>query len=165
MPHEVRIVGIDPGLAAVGWGYLCAERQEIMTVEFGCVRTESTTPLPERLHTIHQQLRALAEKYKPDALAIEQLIFSSNQLTAISVAQARGVAILAFAEMGVKVFEYSPPQIKQSVTGYGRATKEQVQKMLLHWLKIDTPPRSSHAADAVAAALCHLFHGRASTTS
>ena len=160
MTDELKIMGIDPGLAAMGWGFISAQNQEVKQVEFGSIRTTSRLALPERLHKIHLNLKELARKYQPDALAIEEIIFSSNQLTAIQVAQARGVAILAFAEMGIKVYEYSPLQIKQAVSGYGRASKEQVQKMLMRLLNLRKPPVPTHSADALATALCHLYHSR-----
>ncbi|MCX7766877.1 MAG: crossover junction endodeoxyribonuclease RuvC [Candidatus Sumerlaeia bacterium] len=156
----IKIMGIDPGLAAIGWGIITAQHQKIIELEYGAIRTSNRLPLPERLHKIYQQLKLLGQRTQPSALAIEQLIFSTNQLTAIQVAQSRGVAILAFAELGIPVFEYSPLQIKQSVTGYGRASKEQVRKMLLQLLGLKNAPASTHSADAIATAVCHLFHSR-----
>lgn len=158
--NTIKIMGIDPGLAAIGWGLITAQHQKIIELDYGAIRTSNRLPLPERLHKIYQKLKSLGERIQPSALAIEQLIFSTNQLTAIQVAQARGVAILAFAELGIPVFEYSPLQIKQSVTGYGRASKEQVRKMLLQLLGMKKAPTSTHSADAIATAVCHLFHSR-----
>jgi crossover junction endodeoxyribonuclease RuvC len=158
MTSETKIMGIDPGLAAIGWCYIVAQGDNVIKMEYGCIRTDSKEPLPERLQKIHDELRELGRKYKPDELAIEEIIFSSNQLTAIQVAQARGVSILAFSELGVTIYEYSPPEIKRSVVGYGRATKDQVQKMLMQILDLEKPPRPSHASDAIATALCHIYH-------
>ncbi len=158
-------MGIDPGLAAIGWGCITAAHQQVVALEYGSFTTSKRQQLPQRLQEIHSELQDLARKCQPQALAIEQIIFSSNQLTAIQVAQARGVAILAFAEIGIPVFEYSPLQIKQAVTGYGRADKEQVGKMTMRLLGLQKPPSPSHAADALAAALCHLFHSRLKNVS
>ena len=160
MSNHERIIGIDPGLAAIGWGFLEAHGQAVLDIDYGCIRTPAKMPLPERLHKIHTELNSLGQRYTPTTLAIEDIIFSSNQLTAIQVAQARGVCILAFAEMGTAVCEYSPPEIKRAVAGYGRATKEQLQKMLVQLLNLEKTPTPSHASDALATALCHLFHSR-----
>ena len=160
MAHEHTIMGIDPGLAAIGWALLTIKGRNIDSLAYGCIRTSTKESLPERLNIIHTKLRSLVKKFNPDSLAIEQLIFSTNQLTAIQVAQARGVCILSFAEMGVRIYEYSPLEIKRSVAGYGRASKEQVQKMVMQLLQLKTPPTPSHASDAIATALCHFFRHR-----
>lgn len=160
MAYEHNIMGIDPGLAAIGWALLSIRGRDITNLVYGCIRTNSRESLPERLSKIHTKLRTLVKKYNPDSLAIEELIFSSNQLTAIHVAQARGVCILSCAEMGVRVYEYSPLEIKRSIAGYGRASKEQVQKMVMQLLHLDCPPTPSHASDAIATALCHFFRHR-----
>ncbi len=153
-------MGIDPGLASLGWALLETEGQDVINVEYGSVRTHSSDSLPDRLDKIHHKLQKLVNQYEPEVLAIEDLIFSSNQLTAIQVAQARGVCILAFAQRGITVYEYSPPEIKRAIVGYGRATKEQIQKMVMQILHLEKIPRPSHASDAIAAALCHLYHLR-----
>ncbi len=160
MADEIKIMGIDPGLAALGWGIIAHDGYRIRIVDYGAIRTKNTIALAERLSQIHTRLQEICAEYKPNVLAIEELFFSSNQLTAMQVAQARGVAILAFAKMGIKIYEYSPLAIKKSIVGYGRATKDQVKQMLVQLLSLEKPPKPTHAADAIAAALCHLNHQR-----
>jgi crossover junction endodeoxyribonuclease RuvC len=151
----MRIIGIDPGLASVGWGLIVHPEGGPDQVQWGEIRTRAGEPTARRLQEIYQQLRTLVDQLRPDAVSIEELFFAANVKTAISVAQARGVAVLATADSGVEVFEYTPLQIKKAVSGRGRASKMQVQKMVQILLALREPPRPDHAADALAAALCH----------
>lgn len=151
----MRILGIDPGLAAVGWGLIVYPEGGPGDVRWGTITTTPDEPLPLRLQKIHHGVRDLVAHLCPDAVAIEEIFFATNVKTAISVAQARGVVILAMADSGVEAAEYTPLQIKKSVSGNGRASKSQVQKMVATLLALRELPRPNHAADALAAALCH----------
>ncbi len=150
-------LGIDPGTATTGYGlvrWLPTGAYEM--VDFGAVLTEAGQPMPERLSELFHKLSQIIELHQPDTSAVEQLFFQTNVKTAISVGQARGVAILALAEAHVPVGEYSPLQIKQAVTGYGKADKRQVQEMVRLLLNMDEIPKPDDAADALAVAICHL---------
>lgn len=151
----MRILGIDPGLAAVGWGIITYPEGGPGDVEFGSIRTASKRPLGERLVKIHDELIELIERTEPEAVSVEELFFATNVKTAITVAQARGVALLAAAHAGKTLAEYTPLQIKKAVTGRGGASKKQVQQMVAVLLGLKDIPRPDHAADALAAALCH----------
>jgi crossover junction endodeoxyribonuclease RuvC len=159
-PGALRVLGIDPGLADLGWGVL--ERvpgtRQIVHLEHGVIRTRAGVPVARRLQVIYESLTGLIGRFHPHEVAVEELFFASNVTTAMSVAQARGVAILASAQSGVPLGEYSPPQIKQAVTGSGKADKAQVQRMVRAVLHLSEIPRPDHAADALAVALCHLHH-------
>ena len=151
----MRVLGIDPGYAIAGYGVLDAHKGKVTPVTFGAVTTPSHTLFEERLTEIYDDFCSLINATKPDVVAIETLFFSTNQKTVIAVAEARGVILLAAHKAGLPIFEYSPLQVKQSVVGYGKATKSQVQEMtrrLLHLVKI---PKPDDAADALAIALCH----------
>jgi len=149
------ILGIDPGYAILGYGVIEYQSSRHRLITFGTVETGKEMPLPMRLKTIHERLSEIIEEYSPRVCAIEELYFSSNQKTAIKVGEARGAAILACAQAGLSVFEYTPLQIKQALTGYGRADKHQIQEMVRQILGLDRAPRPDDAADAVAAAICH----------
>jgi crossover junction endodeoxyribonuclease RuvC len=151
----MRILGIDPGLASVGYGLIVYPEGGPEDVTWGTITTPSTQDTAQRLHTIYHTLQNLIREHKPDVVSIEELFFATNMKTAIAVAQARGAAILATAESGVEVAEYTPLQIKKAISGQGRATKQQVQKMDSVLLGLKEIPRPDHAADALAAALCH----------
>ena len=151
----MRILGIDPGLATVGFGLIEYIEGEAGEVHFGHISTPSTQPMPERLRCIYREVKKLVSRFAPDIVVVEEIFFSKNRKTAIQVAQARGVAILAMADRGVALFEYTPMQIKQAVVGYGNASKRQVQQMVKALLKLKTVPTPNHAADALAAAICH----------
>ena len=151
----MKILGIDPGLSNVGWGLVDLAGAKPATVACGSFSTSSKSPLSVRLKTIYDGIRAVVAEYQPEAAAVEEIFFAANVKTAVAMAHARGVAILALAENGVELFEYSPLQIKQSVVGYGRATKEQVQMMVSRLLGMKQDPLNEHAADALAAAMCH----------
>ncbi len=151
----IRILGIDPGYAIVGFGVLDYDGVKFSPVEYGAVLTEAGTPFPERLRAIHEDIEYIFEKFRPDSLAIERLYFTSNQKTAIDVAQARGVTVLSAAKRSVPVYEYTPLQVKQSVVGYGKAEKRQVMEMTRRLLGLAQIPKPDDAADALAIAICH----------
>ena len=159
----MRILGIDPGLATIGFGVLDRDaRGNASVVDYGVILTPKDLVLPKRLALIEQQLNKLIEKYKPDEIALEELFFNNNQKTAINVAQARGVILLTCVKACGKLYEYTPLQIKQALTGYGRADKRQIQEMVKSLLKLKSIPRPDDAADAVAVALTHSFTNRLS---
>ena len=151
----MRVLGIDPGYAIVGYGVLDYEKNKFFPVEYGAVTTQAHTDFQERLKEVYNSVDDIIKRTKPDALSIEKLFFTTNQKTVIQVAQARGVILLAASMNGIPVFEYTPLQIKQSVTGYGKAIKTQVQEMTKRLLRLDTLPKPDDAADAIAIALCH----------
>lgn len=149
------VLGIDPGTALTGYG-LVEQQGELQLVTCGAIVTLAGTPLPQRLLTIHRQLSALIEAYRPDSVAVEELFFSKNVRTAMSVGQARGAILLTAAQAGLTVYNYKPSEIKQAVTGYGNASKKQVQEMVRLLLGLDEAPAPDDVADAVAIAICHL---------
>lgn len=149
------IFGIDPGYAIVGCGIVRYERNNFSLLGYGAVTTDKDMPFNKRLKKIHDGITELIEKFKPDAISIERLYFNTNQKTAIDVAQARGVIVLAAEQAGIPVFEYTPLQVKQSIVGYGRAEKQQVQEMTKVFLHLDKIPKPDDAADALALAICH----------
>jgi len=154
----LRVLGIDPGLADVGWGAIDSPRDGAAArlVDYGVIQTAAGDSLAARLDQIYQRLSGLIERVKPDVVAIEQLFFAKNVKTAMVVAHGRAACILATARGGVSVCEYTPLEIKQALTGHGRASKEQVQRMVRVVLRLTEIPRPDHAADALAAALCHV---------
>lgn len=161
----MRILGIDPGLANTGYGVIDHDGSRSRLVASGTVVTPASASMPARLQQIYDELTVVVEKYKPDCAAIEQLFFARNVTTAITVAQGRGVAILALAERRVELHEYSPLQIKQAITGSGKADKNQITRMVRALLLTGAEaeralPASSHAADALAVALCHAHSHR-----
>lgn len=149
------IFGIDPGFAITGYGIVKYEGNKFSVVDYGAITTASTMELPKRLLHLHDSLEKLIGQYKPDAIAIEELFFNKNIKTALTVGHGRGVAVLAAAESGVEVFEYTPLQVKQSVVGYGRAEKGQVQQMVKIILNLPKIPKPDDVADALAIAICH----------
>ncbi len=149
------ILGIDPGYAIVGWGIVRYESNRFRTLDFGAVTTPAGMHFSDRLEKIYDGIDYLLTQYKPDALSIEKLFFNTNQKTAIDVAQARGVILLAAKKAGVEIFEYTPLQVKQSVVGYGRAEKKQVQEMTRVILNLNAVPKPDDTADALALAICH----------
>lgn len=155
----LRVLGIDPGLADLGYGVIERDsNRKIRWIEHGTIRTHAGTPVAHRLKKIYRELTRIIECHTPHEVAVEELFFASNVSTAMTVAQARGVAILASVQSGVPLGEYSPPQIKQAITGSGKAAKRQVQLMVKAVLELPELPRPDHAADALAVALCHLHH-------
>ena len=151
----MRIMGIDPGVATIGFGVVDAERSRYSLVQCGVITTPAHTALSERLDQIYQDVKQLLEMYRPDAVSIEELFFNTNITTGIAVAHGRGVILLACQQEGVQIFEYTPLQVKQSVVGYGRAEKKQVMEMVRRLCGLKTAPKPDDAADAVALALCH----------
>ncbi len=149
------IFGIDPGYAIVGCGVVKHERSEFALMGYGAVTTDKDMPFNERLKKIYTDLTELLVRFKPDAVSIEKLYFNTNQKTAIDVAQARGVIVLAVENLGIPIYEYTPLQVKQSIVGYGRAEKIQVQNMTKMFLHLDKIPKPDDAADALALAICH----------
>jgi crossover junction endodeoxyribonuclease RuvC len=149
------ILGVDPGIATVGFGVIRAEGSHQTLIRCGVIRTASSNRLALRLKQIHDDLCELIDMYKPDAIAIEELFFNTNLKTGISVAHGRGVLILAGEEHGIPMFEFTPLQVKQTVAGYGRAGKKQVMEMVRRLLSMDEIPRPDDAADALAIAICH----------
>ena len=151
----MKILGIDPGYAIVGYGILNYDGYKFRPLGYGAITTEAGTDFTLRLMDIYHDMETVLDTFKPDAMSIEKLFFNTNQKTGIDVAQARGVIILAAAEMGVPVFEYTPLQVKQSVVGYGRAEKKQVMEMTRILLRLEKIPKPDDAADALAIAICH----------
>ena len=149
------ILGIDPGLAIVGWGVIEAHRGQFRPIACGDINTPAHTSVESRLELIWRDLNRIIEKYKPDEVAIEELFFTNNITTGITVAEARGVILLACRMHGIPVNEYTPPQVKQAVVGYGKAEKRQVIAMVTSLLKLSSPPKPDDTADALAIALCH----------
>lgn len=154
------IIGIDPGYAIVGIGVIEYIGNKFRTLEYNAITTPAGMPTVERLKKIYQEMDMYLEKYKPDAVAIEELFFNSNQKTAINVAQARGVLLVAVANRNVPICEYTPLQVKQSVTGYGRADKKQIQQMVKMMLGLNAIPKPDDAADALAIAICHAHSNK-----
>lgn len=154
------VLGIDPGTALIGFGLVSKEGGRLTAVEHGVIRTPAGTEFASRLVQISKRVKELLERYQPDAVAVEELFFHRNAKTFSSVSQARGALILTVAQCGIKVFEYTPLQVKQAVVGYGKAEKDQVQKMVKSILKMETVPRPDDAADALAIAICHIHSYR-----
>lgn len=156
MSSEQRcVLGIDPGSARTGYGVVHLVHDDLTVVAFGCIETSPSDSQAERLRLLHADLAALMDSVRPDAVAIEELFFARNARTVIGVAQARGVALLAAAQHGVPVAEYTPLQVKRAVTGYGQADKHQVIQMVTAMLRLAEPPTPDDAADALAIAICH----------
>lgn len=155
----MRILGLDPGTARMGWGVIEGE-EEPRLVAYGTLSTPAGRPLAERLHTLFQALRELVACYRPEVAALEELFFARNARTAFSVGQARGSALVALAESGLPVYEYTPLEVKMAVTGYGQAEKAQVQEMVRALLGLERVPHPDDAADALAVALCHFHSAR-----
>lgn len=151
----MRILGIDPGYATVGFGLVEAERAQFHMVTYGAITTPAGLPLSRRLYQISCDMESLIEQLKPDVISVEELFFNTNITTGIAVAHGRGVILCAAERCGVPLHEYTPSQVKLSVTGYGKAEKHQVMDMTRRLLKLKTVPRPDDAADALALALCH----------
>ncbi|MBW4828572.1 MAG: crossover junction endodeoxyribonuclease RuvC [Clostridiaceae bacterium] len=149
------ILGIDPGIAIVGYGVIECKGNKFKALDYGTITTEANIPFTERIRIIYDDMTTLIDKYNPTDLAIEELFFNKNVKTAIKVGQARGVEILAAVHKGLNIYEYTPLQVKQGVVGYGRAEKRQVQEMVKMLLNLKKIPKPDDAADALALALCH----------
>lgn len=153
------ILGIDPGLAIVGWGVVEYQGSKFRTLGYGSIETPAGMATEQRLALIYEGIGKLIETYHPEHMAVEELFFNTNQTTGIRVAEARGVIIMRAYQMGVKVFEYTPLQVKQAVVGYGRAEKKQVITMVTMLLGLPKPPKPDDTADALAIAMCHAHSG------
>ena len=151
----MRILGIDPGVATIGFGMVEAERGRQRLLQYGVITTPAGIPLSSRLWQISQDMSSLLSQLKPDEAAVEELFFDKNITTGIAVAHGRGVLLLELERSGVPVYEYTPMQVKQSVAGYGKAGKRQVMAMTARLLKMKEIPRPDDAADALALAICH----------
>lgn len=149
------ILGIDPGYAIIGYGVIGYEENRFCVLKYGAVTTNAGVKFTERLSCIYSDIDSIIKKCKPDAVAIEKLYFNTNTTTAIDVAQARGVILLAATHNNIPVFEYTPLQVKSAVTGYGRAEKKQVMDMIKNILKLEKIPKPDDTADALAIAVCH----------
>lgn len=152
----MKILGIDPGTATTGFGIIEVADHETRAIDYGVISTHKDLPMPERLAELHRDLNKLIKTHRPDSCVVEQLFFARNVTTAITVGQARGVVLLAAAQAELEIAEYTPLQVKQAVTGYGQATKKQVQEMVKTILGLKEIPKPDDAADALAIALTHL---------
>ena len=149
------ILGIDPGIAIVGWGVIEFSGNKMKPLAYGAITTPAHTPITQRLKTIYDELSLIIDKYKPEAMAVEELFFNTNVKTAITVAHARGIVLLCASQKAVPDFEYTPLQVKQALTGYGRADKMQIQNMVKIMLGLNAVPKPDDTADALAIAICH----------
>lgn len=154
------VLGVDPGTARTGFGFVSREGSRLALIDYGCLETTPDLAHPERLLAIHRQISGLLDLHRPGFVGVERLFFNKNVQTAFAVGQARGVVLLAAAEHGIPVLEYGPHEVKMAVTGYGRAEKPQVQRMVQAILGLADPPRPDDAADALAVAIC-LAHAQA----
>lgn len=153
----MRIIGIDPGTGILGFGVIDAKHGKTTLVEAGVIRTDAHTPLPDRLSEIYDGLSEIIKQTQPEVMAIEKLFFAQNVTTAMSVAHARGVAMLTGKQANLQIEEYTPLQIKQTMTGYGRASKKQIQEMVRLQLGLAEPPKPDDCADGLAAAIMCAF--------
>lgn len=155
----MKIIGIDPGYAIVGYGVVDYRNTNFTTLCYGAIQTPAGMPFPQRLCQIYEELCLVLEQHKPEAMAVEKLFFTNNKTTGIDVAQARGVVLLAAEQRGIKVYEYTPMQVKQAVVGYGKAVKAQVMDMTTRLLHLREVPKPDDTADALAVAICHAHTG------
>ncbi|USG64108.1 crossover junction endodeoxyribonuclease RuvC [Brevibacillus ruminantium] len=151
----MKIIGIDPGIAIVGFGVIDKQGSQLKPVQYGSIQTEAGLPVPLRLKQIFEAMQTLLDTYKPDEMAVEKLFFNKNVTTAFTVGQARGVILLAAELAGIPVYEYTPMQVKQAVTGYGGAEKKQIQEMTKMLLKLKEVPKPDDVADALGIAITH----------
>lgn len=151
----MRIIGIDPGYAIVGYGVLDYDKARFSVVNYGAVTTQAGTSFDQRLMEIYNDMCTVLDMFKPDCMSIEKLYFTNNKTTGIDVAQARGIILLSAVQRGIEIYEYTPLQVKQAVVGYGRAEKHQVQEMVKNILGLKEVPKPDDTADAVALAICH----------
>lgn len=150
------VFGIDPGYAIVGWGAVLFQANKYKALGFGAVETPAHTDFNQRLEQIYDEIYSVLDRCRPDAVSIEKLYFQTNKTTAIKVAQARGVILLAAQKLKIPVFEYTPLQVKTAVTGYGKAKKPQVMEMTRRLLDLPEVPKPDDTADALAIAICHI---------
>lgn len=155
----MRIIGIDPGIAIVGFGILEKRGSQLLPIQYGSIQTEAGLSVPLRLKQIFSAMENLVATYKPDEMAVEKLFFNKNVTTAFTVGQARGVILLAAELSGIPVHEYTPLQVKQAVTGYGAADKKQIQEMVRILLKLQAVPKPDDVADALGIAITHAHFG------
>ncbi len=155
-------LGIDPGTAITGYGFISEEDSSLRAVAYGAITTAADWPLPQRLVALHRELGNLIALHRPASAAVEQVFFSRNARTALAVGHARGVILMTLAQAGIDVSEYTPLAVKQAVTGYGRADKKQIQEMVRVLLGLPNIPRPDDVADALAVAICHLHSSRIS---
>ena len=153
------ILGIDPGLAIVGWGVIEYSGNRFRTIAYGAIRTHAGMETPKRLLNIRRDMEELIKKYRPEHMAVEELFFNTNITTGIRVAEARGIILAVAEDFGINIAEYTPLQVKQSVVGYGRAEKNQVIEMVTRILHLPAPPKPDDTADALAIAICHAHSG------
>ena len=149
------ILGVDPGIAIVGWGVIRCENGRMTPLGYGSIQTKAGLAVEERLRQIHQMLTDIIRHFKPDVMSVEELFWNTNQKTGIVVAEARGVILLTAHEEGVPIFEYTPLQVKQAIVGYGRAEKRQIITMVTAMLGLKKPPKPDDTADALGLAICH----------
>lgn len=149
------ILGIDPGTAIMGYGLIEQKGHNLSALDYSCWRTPAHTPLAERLLMLYEQIAPYLRLHTPDHIAVEELFFNRNTTTALAVGHARGVVLLAGAQQGLPIYEYTPLQVKQAVVGYGKAEKNQVQQMVKGLLSLDEIPKPDDTADALAVAICH----------
>ncbi len=151
------VLGIDPGIAITGWGIVEKKgHQQWKTIAYGAVRTKVGVPFPDRLSLIFNGIRTVIDRYSPEVVAVEQLFFAKNKKNIILVSHARGAILLAAAESGIPISEYTALQVKRALVGYGRAEKIQMQKMVKAFLKLKEIPKPDDVADALAVAICHV---------
>jgi crossover junction endodeoxyribonuclease RuvC len=153
----MRVIGIDPGTALMGWGVLDANNGVLIPVDYGILSTPADQPLAQRLLLIHQRLSEILRLYQPGDAAVEELFFSRNAKTALAVGHARGVILMTLAQTDIAVHEYKPLTVKQALVGYGGAAKHQMQEMVRLTLRLQKIPRPDDVADALAIAICHAY--------
>lgn len=158
--ESVRILGIDPGFARSGWGVIDFDSGRVKAVDYGCIETSPREELPHRLLFVRNSFEKIIDDYRPDVFAIEELFFNTNAKTALRVGEARGVCIVVGVQKGLSYAMYTPLQVKSSMIGYGRATKDQVGIMVKTLLNLREIPKPDDTADALAIALCHAFSSR-----
>ena len=151
----MRILGIDPGIARCGWGIISSQLSVVSCQGYGCIETSAKLPVEKRLEQIHREVSKVIKKYSVDSMSIEELFFNTNAKTAFVVGQARGVILLSASQAGIPIHIYTPLQVKVAVTGYGRAEKDQIGKMVKTILKLESVPKPDDTADALAVALTH----------
>ncbi len=154
------VLGLDPGVAIMGYGLVREENDRLVALAYGAITTPADANLPQRLQSIYRELGSIIQRYQPDTSAVEQLFFSRNVRTALTVGHARGVALLALADAALPVFEYTPLEVKQALSGYGRASKAQIQDLVRLILGLPGVPQPDDAADALAVAICHTHSAR-----
>ena len=156
----MTIFGIDPGIARCGWGVIELQNAKLKVIDYGCIETSAKKEIPERLQEVYSETEKIIKKYSPDALSIEELFFNTNAKTAFVVGQARGVILLAASQNNLSISIYTPLQVKIAITGYGRAEKNQIGKMVKTLLSLEEVPKPDDTADALAIALTHAFSAK-----